>query len=586
MTIELPISKSVAARVLIRKALRHEDLSAFTASTLPEDVQVLARCLMTPQPTALHIGNCGTAMRFLTAYYAAQPGSDLTLDGCERMRERPIGQEVDALRELGADITYVGKEGYPPLHIRGKQLSDKEVTINNPQSTQFVSSLLLIGARVKTDSQSPYIAMTRAVVAGREEPERDWSAAAFWYERKALGLVQDLDFPGLSNDSLQGDKVVKDIFAQIEARTLRTLDCSACPDLVPAIAVTCKQLHLPITLTGTESLTIKESDRLQALDENFRRIEARQMPLRSYGDHRIAMAFMAAGFEVDDTRCIRKSYPAFVEQLLDCTRIIPVRDGSDMPSAPDGLTTLVVSDQKQGKKKALYTGVLMADTRYVWFNDDDVTLPPVLPASLPYADMIILPLRMEARSGTLLEQLQQMEYAAIQELTVRMARRGHAVMCAGANLIVNRKAWLDAWPEIHQQLPSGDDMFMLEAFKRRGLRVIAMDRCEATCYAQPTLRALLRQRMRWAGKMPFYRDRDIRLLGSLTILSNLFTVLCPIWLIGKWIVDTLLLKDRLGRFTNGSTFSCLWLKTLLLTVIYPWYMLVCLIGGVMHKMRW
>ena len=138
--IELPISKSIANRVLIRKALRGEDLTAFTDSSYPDDVRLMARCLSTPNPSVLNVDNCGTAMRFLTAYYAARPGCDVTLDGCERMHERPIGQEVDALRELGAQIDYLGREGFPPLRIRGTQLADKEVVINAPQSTQFVSA--------------------------------------------------------------------------------------------------------------------------------------------------------------------------------------------------------------------------------------------------------------------------------------------------------------------------------------------------------------------------------------------------------------------------------------------------------------
>ena len=268
MRIELPISKSIANRVLIRKALRGEDVRPFASANMPEDVRVMASCLSAAAPASLDVGNSGTAMRFLTAYFAARPGADLMIDGCARMRERPIGQEVEALRELGADIEYAGRKGYPPLHIRGRQLLRHTVHISQPESTQFVSALLLIGADVTTDSQSPYIQMTRAVVKGREQMEPDWSAAAFWLERKALGLIkEELEFPGLSDDSLQGDKVAPDIFRRIEQRQLRTLDCSAFPDLVPAIAVACHQLHLDVQLTGTESLRIKESDRAAAITQ-------------------------------------------------------------------------------------------------------------------------------------------------------------------------------------------------------------------------------------------------------------------------------------------------------------------------------
>ena len=591
MRIELPISKSIANRVLIRKALRGEDVRPFASANMPEDVRVMASCLSAAAPASLDVGNSGTAMRFLTAYFAAQPGADLMIDGCARMRERPIGQEVEALRELGADIEYTGREGYPPLHIRGRQLLHKTVHISRPESTQFVSALLLIGADVTTDSLSPYIQMTRAVVKGREQMEPDWSAAAFWLERKALGLIkEELEFPGLSDDSLQGDKVAPDIFRRIEQRQLRTLDCSAFPDLVPAIAVACHQLHLDVQLTGTESLRIKESDRLQALEENFRRIEKGQFPLMSYGDHRIAMAFLAAGYAVDDTECIRKSYPQFMEQLLDIVRIIPLRQGSPAPTGRDGLTTLVVPDRGKGKKQALYDGISLAYTRYVWLNDADVTPPKILPPRLPEADLIILPLRMTSPNGTLIEQLQQIEYAAIQEVTIRFARRGRPVLCAGANMIVNRKEWLASWPHLHHNIPSGDDMFLLESFKHRGRRIVALDHFEATCTALPTLRELIRQRMRWAGKAPHFRDKDIRMLGSLVLLSNLLAVACPPWLIGKWIVDTMLLRDRLRRSVredkNKQVLRWLWVKTLLLTIVYPWYALFCLIAGMVRSGKW
>ena len=321
VTVELPISKSIANRVLIRKALRGEDLQAFTDAAFPEDVRLMARCLSAPAGTHhLNVDNCGTAMRFLTAYFAQKEGADLVLDGCERMRERPIGQEVEALRQLGADITCLGREGFPPLRIRGRKLaSSSTVRIDHPDSTQFVSALLLVGINATTDSRSPYIEMTRAVVAGRETIEPDWSAAAFWLERHALGLCPEIELPDPTG-SLQGDSIAHEIFRQIRNRELRSLDCTDIPDLVPAIAVTCHLLHQDVNLTGTESLRFKESDRLEALEENFRRIEAKQFPLLSFGDHRIAMAFMAAGYEVDDTTCISKSYPNFVNQLQSMQR--------------------------------------------------------------------------------------------------------------------------------------------------------------------------------------------------------------------------------------------------------------------------
>ena len=363
MRIELPISKSIANRLLILQAIHGDGLLTVSA-TLPEDVQILHRALTTlhhstQRYTTLNLSNCGTAMRFLTAYCAQLEGQTIILDGVERMRHRPIGQLVDALREIGADIEYLGEEGFPPLRIKGCILDKHRiVTINNPQSTQFVSALLLIGANVQTDSTSPYITLTRALIEqyalalspNRLSPivlERDWSSAAFWYEYVALH-GGEITLPGLFRDSLQGDKIVADIFfhlgvhttytaegitiastgvanlqrsdlqgidarstAQRSAEEILCQDFSACPDLYPAVALTCERLGIELHATGVESLPLKESDRLRAVREH-----------RTDHDHRMAMALLIAGYEVDDTACISKSYPQFIEHFR---RINPLK---------------------------------------------------------------------------------------------------------------------------------------------------------------------------------------------------------------------------------------------------------------------
>ena len=400
MRIELPISKSIANRLLILQAI-HGDEPAGSPTALaswgalmpvsacgvpddarivgcfdlPEDVQILHRALTTlhhstQRYTTLNLSNCGTAMRFLIAYAAQLENKVTVLDGVERMHHRPIGQLVDALREIGADIEYLGEEGFPPLRIKGCILDkDRIVTINNPQSTQFVSALLLIGANVQTDSTSPYITLTREIIESylqrvrrancseqnerttaqrstvsiANELEKDWSSAAFWYEYVALH-GGEITLPGLFCDSLQGDKVVADIFAHLGVHTTYTAegitiastgvadlqrsdlqgidarstaqrsaeeilcqDFSACPDLYPAVALTCERLGIELHATGVDSLPLKESDRLRAVREH-----------RTDHDHRMAMALLIAGYEVDDTACISKSYPQFLEhfQLL------------------------------------------------------------------------------------------------------------------------------------------------------------------------------------------------------------------------------------------------------------------------------
>ena len=321
------------------------------SADLPDDVRIMSeaiKLLGERREARIDLGNCGTAMRFLTAYCAQLEGQTTILDGVERMRHRPIGQLVDVMRKIGAQIDYLGEEGFPPLRIKGKALNkSKPITLNRPQSTQFVSALLLIGANVQTDSTSPYITLTRALieqyiscrsqgvdcernvvennvvgVVDLDNLERDWSSAAFWYEYVALH-GGEITLPGLSRDSLQGDKVVADIFAHLGVHTEYTAegiiisssplhptpytlhqDFNDCPDLYPAVALTCERLGIELHATGTESLPIKESDRLRAVRKH-----------RTDHDHRMAMALLIAGYEVDDTACISKSYPQFLEQF-------------------------------------------------------------------------------------------------------------------------------------------------------------------------------------------------------------------------------------------------------------------------------
>jgi len=356
MQIELPISKSIANRLLILQAIHGDGLMTVSCD-MPDDVRIMSeaiRLLGERREARIDLGNCGTAMRFLTAYCAQLEGQTVILDGVERMRHRPIGQLVDALREIGADIEYLGEEGFPPLRIKGCILDkDKIITLDNPQSTQFVSALLLIGANVQTNSTSPYITLTREIierylqrvrranyseqserttaqrftVSIANELEKDWSSAAFWYEYVALH-GGEITLPGLFRDSLQGDNVVADIFAHLGVSTQYTekgiviyssplhstpytlhQDFASCPDLYPAVALTCERLGIELHATGTESLPIKESDRLRAVREH-----------RTDHDHRMAMALLIAGYEVDDTACISKSYPQFLEEWTKVIR--------------------------------------------------------------------------------------------------------------------------------------------------------------------------------------------------------------------------------------------------------------------------
>lgn len=341
MEIALPISKSIANRWLMLQAM-HGDKLLSVDESMPDDVRLLHGALQVLQGReggermTIDVQNCGTAMRFLTAYCAQLPDSDVILTGIERMKQRPIGQLVEALRAIRADVTYMEKEGFPPLHIRGKvlEIPTLPVVMQQPQSSQFVSALLLIGVPVATDSRSPYIYMTRQLIeefADRQSSsmsdvpfaiEADWSAAAFWYEYVAL-YGGEVTLRGLHTDSLQGDKTVMSVFEPLGVVTAcypygihlsrranytlpRTMDVdfTMTPDLYPAVALTCEHLGVSLHATGTDCLRWKESDRLAAVASHC-----------TCADHRMAMALMVAGYEVDDVECIAKSYPQFINQL-------------------------------------------------------------------------------------------------------------------------------------------------------------------------------------------------------------------------------------------------------------------------------
>ena len=260
---------------------------------MPDDVLVLHDALTRlrehkkGEPLTLHLKNCGTALRFLQVHidrcYAGEP---ITLTGDARLLER------------------MGKP-----------------------TTQTTSARILHGEQIPvTPDESPYITMTRRMAAAyqpcmAEAIERDWSAAAFWYEYVAIH-GGELLLEGLTDSSLQGDRIVADIYAKYFGVTTHftpqgasihqsinpsirqlSLDFERTPDLYPAIAFTSERLGIRLNATGTERLRYKECDRLEAVARH----ETRH-------DHRMAMALLVAGFPVDDTDCIRKSYPLFIEQ--------------------------------------------------------------------------------------------------------------------------------------------------------------------------------------------------------------------------------------------------------------------------------
>jgi len=252
----------------------------------------------------------------------------------------------------------------------------------------------------------------------------------------------------------------------------------------------------------------------------------------------------------------------------------------------DHITVVVprkgINDEGKGKKHALYRLISAAETEYVWMMDDDVVLE-VKGERLEVkgVDLLILPLRMESENEkpSLLERLQIAEYAAIQQLTIETAKRGHAVMCSGANLIAKRDRWLESYEDLHPEIPSGDDMFLLESFKRRGLKIAVSDSEELTAIVRPHSEwcAFWKQRMRWAGKAPKYTDRDILCCGAVVLGMNLLQLVCPLVLLVKFPIEYHLIKKR---DKSVSFFTALALE-----IVYPIYMLICVVGGLIRK-RW
>jgi len=263
---------------------------------------------------------------------------------------------------------------------------------------------------------------------------------------------------------------------------------------------------------------------------------------------------------IEEQACIAKSYPNFVQE-----HITPIKG---------------VNDDNLGKKHALSKLIHAATSEYVWLHDDDVVLPEACEKAVVLdGDLIILPLRMESLydKPSLLERLQIAEYAAIQELTMRSAKSGKAVMCSGANLIVKREVWLECEKDLHPEIPSGDDMFLLEVVKRHGYKIKVIDEPAYTAVVRPltSWKAFFRQRMRWAGKAPKYTDRDIIRCGRLVAAANILQILCPLIILIKFPIEWSLIKAREPQTK--------WYEALLLEIVYPFYLLICLIGGLFRK---
>ena len=325
-TVKLPASKSISNRALIIYALSGGQHLPQNLSNC-DDTEVIASALK-EMPEEINIKAAGTAMRFMTAYLSVTPGSHV-LTGTERMKHRPIGILVDALRKLGADISYTGEEGYPPLRITGRQLEGGLLEIQGNVSSQYISALLMIGPMLKEGLtlrlmgeiiSRPYIDLTlwmmgefgadaewtsSDTITVKPQPykgrdyyiESDWSGASYWYELLALcpDTESEVRLTGLMDGSKQGDSIARYIFSMLGVKTefeskeagkpqTVTLkrngrcvprleyDFVNAPDLAQTFVVTCIAKNIPFHFKGLSTLKIKETDRILALRTELRKL--------------------------------------------------------------------------------------------------------------------------------------------------------------------------------------------------------------------------------------------------------------------------------------------------------------------------
>lgn len=385
-SVTLPASKSICNRALILNALIYSPYEIENLSDC-DDTEVLVRALQS-NDRDFDIKAAGTAMRFLTAFLSKIVG-EWTITGTERMKNRPIRILVEALNSIGGRVEYIEKEGYPPLRIFGSALKGGEISLPGGVSSQYISALLMIapltenGLTLRLDGtiiSRPYIRLTLQLMEQygvkadweketiRVRPqeyrpipfrvEADWTAASYWYAMMALSGNAEVELNGLFKNSLQGDAACVKLFARLGVGTVFTgkgiklkhtgritekmnYNFVDEPDLAQTFAVTCALMRIPFRFSGLQSLKIKETDRIEALKTEMRKLgyiltesnnsilewngercmQEEDPVIQTYEDHRMAMAFVPAalvrpeGIVISDPEVTTKSYPHFWNDL-------------------------------------------------------------------------------------------------------------------------------------------------------------------------------------------------------------------------------------------------------------------------------
>jgi 3-phosphoshikimate 1-carboxyvinyltransferase len=391
--ISLTGSKSECNRALILSAISKGTVevtnisSADDSKTLFDILQNLSALSSATEVPVVDIGPAGTAMRFLTAFFAVT-GKEVIITGTERMKQRPIGLLVNALRKLGAEIEYTEKDGFPPLRFhKDFHQQKKHIQLQGDVSSQYITALLLIAPTLPLGlgleiigelTSRPYIEMTLAMLKATGidyqwcdqtiviphqsfKPstitvEPDWSAASYWYSIAALSEKAEIFLPYLRKNSLQGDSQISKIMEHFGvfseytdagvklvkipvSITEKEFDFKDCPDLAQTVVVCCAALGHNATFTGLETLKIKETDRVKALQNELAKIGVSftednkryhlecsnlnfpdKISVKTYEDHRMAMAFAPLALrinqvEVEEAKVVGKSYPAFWNDL-------------------------------------------------------------------------------------------------------------------------------------------------------------------------------------------------------------------------------------------------------------------------------
>jgi len=391
-TIKLPFSKSISNRLLVIRALTSKYFQIHNISE--SDDTVLMNKAFLNNDAEVNIGHAGTAMRFLTAFFSSTEQKKI-ITGSERMKNRPIGELVDALNSLGAEIEYLEKQGYPPVETSGKPLVGKEIKLRGSISSQYITALLLIAPVLPegltihisdTLISSSYVKLTLGIMkdfgiksswenntisiphqqysSHDYSIEADWSGASYWYSIAMLSDTAEIVLYGLFQDSFQGDASIVRLFEKLGITTeyisdgvvLRksdvccnyfTFDFIDNPDMVQTFVVSLCLKGIPFRLTGAQTLRIKETDRIIALQQEMLKLgfviqETQpgvlewdgtknsvdtEISIETYDDHRMALAFAPAaliypGIVIKDAQVVSKSYPEYWKDIQSVGAIL------------------------------------------------------------------------------------------------------------------------------------------------------------------------------------------------------------------------------------------------------------------------